>query len=116
MSETVKLNVGSIDDMGKRFIGAWKRLEQGDDVKETNLTFFDLREMVSALSPKRLELLRHIHAHPEKSISGVAKSLGRDYKRVHEDVSTLEHAGLLVRDGEFIKAPYDSVQANVSIA
>lgn len=78
MSETVKLNVGSIDDMGKRFVSAWHRLEQGEDVKETNLTFFDWGEMVSALSPKRLALLRHLHAQPEKSIAGIAKALGRD--------------------------------------
>ena len=29
MSEKVSLHVGSIDEMGKRFIGAWKRLESG---------------------------------------------------------------------------------------
>jgi predicted transcriptional regulator len=116
MSETIKVNVGSIDDMGKRFVDAWHSLDQGKDVKETNLTFFDWREMVSALSPKRLELLRNIHAQPAKSIAAIAKALGRDYKRVYEDVSALEHAGLLIRDGALIKAPYDIVQANVSLA
>jgi predicted transcriptional regulator len=115
MSETVKLKVGSIEEMGKRFIGAWHRLERGEEVRETNLTFFDWNEMVSALSPKRLELLRHVHAHPAKSIAELAKALGRDYKRVHEDVSVLEHAGLLVRVDDLIKAPYDNVQANVSL-
>jgi predicted transcriptional regulator len=79
------------------------------------LTFFNWSEMVSALSPKRLELLRHLHAHPEKSVASIAKALGRDYKRVHEDVSTLEHAGLLVREGNLIKAPFDNVQAIVPL-
>jgi len=85
-------------------------------VRETNLTFFDLGSMVSTLSPKRLELLRHVHGHPAKSVSELAKALGRDYKRVHEDVAVLEHAGLLVREDGLIKAPYDNVQANVSLA
>ncbi len=115
MSETVKLNVGSIDEMGKRFIDAWHKLERGEEVHETNLTFFELNEMVSTLSPKRLALLRHIHAHPAKSVAALAKTLARDYKRVHEDVSVLEHAGLLVREDRLIKAPYDHVQANVSL-
>jgi hypothetical protein len=57
MSETVKLNVGSIDDMGKRFVSAWHRLEQGADVKETNLTFFDWGEMVA--NPRDLAF-RHV--------------------------------------------------------
>ena len=69
MSETVNLHVGSIEEMGKRFIGAWYRLEHGEAVKETHLTFFDLETMMSTLSPKRLALLRHVHQHPAKTVS-----------------------------------------------
>ncbi|MCD6705646.1 MAG: hypothetical protein LT080_04220 [Thiobacillus sp.] len=56
MSETVNLHVGSIEEMGKRFTGAWHRLAHGEAVKETHLTFFDLETMMSTLSPKRLAL------------------------------------------------------------
>jgi len=115
MSETVNLHVGSIEEMGKRFIGAWHRLERGEEVKETHLTFFDLETMMATLSPKRLALLRHVHQHPAKTVAELAKTLGRDYKRVHDDGSTLSHAGLLVRDESGIRAPYDSVQAVVSL-
>lgn len=115
MSETVRLHVGSIDEMGKRFVGAWHRLERGKAVKETHLTFFSLEAMTSTLSPKRLELLKHVHSHPANTVAGLAKTLGRDYKRVHDDVSALIHAGLIVRDENGIRAPYDSVQATVSL-
>lgn len=115
MNETVKLHVGSIEDMGKRFIGAWHRLEHGEDAQETNLTFFSLEAMMSTLSPKRLALLRHVHRQPAHTIAELAKTLGRDYKRVHDDVSALAHAGLLVRDENGICAPYDNVQAIVSL-
>lgn len=115
MSETVNLHVGSVDEMGKRFIGAWHRLERGEKVRETNLTFFSLETMMATLSPKRLELLRHVHRQPAHTVAGLAKTLGRDYKRVHDDVTALAHAGLLVRDENGIRAPYDSVRANVSL-
>lgn len=115
MSGTVNLHVGSVDEMGKRFVGAWHRLERGESVDETHLTFFDLETMMATLSPKRLALLRHVHQHPAGSIAALAKTLGRDYKRVHEDVATLVHAGLLVRNEQGISAPYDSVQATVSL-
>lgn len=115
MSETVNLHVGSIEEMGKRFVGAWHRLERGEEVKETNLTFFSLETMMSTLSPKRLALLRYVHKQPAHTIAELAKTLGRDYKRVHEDVSALAHAGLIVRDENGIRAPYDSVQATVSL-
>lgn len=115
MSETVNLHVGSIEEMGKRFVGAWNRLERGEEVKETHLTFFSLETMMSTLSPKRLALLRHVHRQPARTIAGLAKTLGRDYKRVHEDVTALAHAGLIERDENGIRAPYDSVQATVSL-
>ena len=115
MTETVRLHVGSIDEMGTRFVGAWNRLERGKAVKETHLTFFSLEAMMSTLSPKRLELLKRVHRHPASNVSELAKTLGRDYKRVHDDVSVLAHAGLIVRDENGIRAPYDSVQAIVSL-
>lgn len=116
MSEKVNLHVGSTDEMGKRFIGAWNQLKSGKKVKETHLTFFSLEAMMATLSPKRLELLRHVHQHPAHTVSELARTIGRDYKRVHEDVSALAHAGLIVRDENGIHAPYDGVQAFVSLA
>jgi predicted transcriptional regulator len=114
MNEKVNLHVGSIDEMGGRFVDAWHRLERGEEVHETNLTFFDLETMMATLSAKRLELLRHVHRQPAHTVAELARALGRDYKRVHDDVTTLAHAGLLVRDEKGIRAPYDGVQANVS--
>jgi len=58
MKQTVRLHVGSVEEMGKRFVGAWRRLERGEKVRETHLTFFDLETMMATLSPKRLVLLK----------------------------------------------------------
>ena len=33
------------------------------------------------LTPRRLELLRHLHRHPVPSIAELARTLKRDYKR-----------------------------------
>ncbi len=115
MSGTINLHVGSVEDMGKRFVSAWHQLEQGATIDETHLTFLDLEAMVSTLSPKRLALLRHVRQHPADNVAALAKSLERDYKRVHEDVATLVHAGLLQRDAQGIRAPYDSVHTEVSL-
>lgn len=115
MSGTINLHVGSIEEMGKRFVDAWHKLEQGKAIDETHITFFDLETMVSTLSPKRLALLRDVRQHPASNIAVLSKRIGRDYKRVHEDVSALVHAGLLVRDEHGISAPYDSVRTEVSL-
>lgn len=115
MSGKINLHVGSLEDMGKRFVSAWHKLEQDEAVDEAHLTFLDLETLVATLSPKRLALLRHVRQHPAENIAALAKSVGRDYKRVHEDVVTLVHTGLLERDEQGIRAPYDSVHTEVSL-
>jgi predicted transcriptional regulator len=115
MSETVNLHVGSVEDMGKRFVDAWHRLERGEEVKETHLSFFSLETLLATFSPKRLELLRQVHRHPAESVSALARTLGRDYKRVHEDVAALTRAGLILRDEHGLRAPFDAVQATLSL-
>jgi predicted transcriptional regulator len=114
MSE-VKLHVGEIDEMGKRFIDAWKRVEKGQQVEERHLSFFSLDSMMATLSPKRLEILKHLHRHEEKNIATLARVLKRDYKRVYTDVEALAAAGLIERDAQGIRTLYESVQATVSL-
>lgn len=110
------VHVGSVQEMGRRFADAWHRAERGEKFSETHVTFLDLGAMQAALSPRRLELLRRLRHHGASSIRALATALGRDYKNVHEDVSELEAAGLLVREGRSLSAPWDEVQASVSLA
>jgi len=114
MSE-VKLHVGDIDDMGKRFIDVWKRLENGQQVEERHLSFFSLDAMMATLTQKRLEILKQLHRHQEKNVATLARTLNRDYKRVYTDVEALAAAGLIERDAQGIRTLYDSVQATVSL-
>lgn len=115
MSGTVKLHVGSVDEMGKRFVDAWHRSEGAEKVEEAHLTFLDLEAMRSALTPRRLDLLRRVHRRPAGTVADLARALKRDYKRVHDDVVALTHAGLIVSDENGIRAPFDSVQMIVSL-
>lgn len=111
----VQVNVGSLADMGKRFAGAWNRAAAGESVQETHVTFLDVQTMLDTLSPRRLELLRHVRQHGAANVRELAQTLGRDYKNVHQDVVVLESAGLLMRDGRKLAAPWDELQANVSL-
>lgn len=111
----VQVNVGSLADMGKRFAGAWNRAQAGEPVDETHVTFLDVQTMLDTLSPRRLDLLRHVRQHGAGNVRELAQALGRDYKNVHQDVATLETAGLLLRDGRELTAPWDALQANVSL-
>ena len=118
--KTVALHVGdSLDDIGKQFVDAWHRAEKDElrpDNAEIHLGFATWEAMVRVLSPKRLELLRHLHRHPAKNVRQLAASLGRDYRRVHDDVSALEEAGLLERDAEGLRADYEAFDVNMRVA
>lgn len=111
----VQVHVGSIADMGKRFTSAWNRAAAGKKVAETNVTFLDVQTMIDTLSPRRLDLLKHVRQHGSDSVKALAVALERDYKNVHNDVAVLESAGLLVRDGRKLSAPWDELSASVSL-
>ena len=110
-----QINAGSLADMGKRFVTAWKQAEAGEAVNQTHITFLNVQTMFETLSPHRIDLLRHVRQHSAGNVRELAQALGRDYKNVHQVVATLQSAGLLVRDGRKLTAPWDELQANVSL-
>jgi predicted transcriptional regulator len=109
------VHVGGARDMGQRFSEAFRRAAAGEDFEEQHVTFLSLEEMLSALTPKRLELLRYLRKNEVDSIKALAQELGRDYKRVHEDVKILETAGLIVREAGRFGAPWAEIAAEVAL-
>jgi predicted transcriptional regulator len=115
ITNKVQVSVGSLADMGNRFASAWNRAAVGEQVSETHVTFLDVQTMLNALSPRRLDLLRHVRQHGAGNVRALSQALKRDYKNVHKDVAMLEAAGLLQRDGRNLTAPWDELQASVSL-
>jgi len=104
---------GSLGDVGQRFIGTWKRAGRGGPVHETHATFLNLEAMQATRSPRRPDLLRHVRQHGATSVRSPAAKLGRDCTNAHGDMAALEAAGLRVREGRRLAAPWDAVQARV---
>ncbi|SOE86961.1 Helix-turn-helix domain-containing protein [Burkholderia sp. YR290] len=111
----LKVHVGSLRDAGERFAAAWERAEKGDVFEERHVTFLSWDELVKTLTPKRLELLRHVHREGAESVKALAKALSRDYSNVHDDVAALEAAGLIVREGTRLSAPWDTLTTELSL-
>lgn len=117
MTKQLQVHVGeTMDDVGARAVAAWHRMGRGEAVQEKHVSFETWETMVRVLSPKRLELLRHVHRDPAKNIRTLALALGRNYRRVHEDVAALEAAGLLDRDQEGLRAEYDAFDIAMRVA
>lgn len=120
MPDDLKVHIGEgAHDVGARFVAAWKRAERGELTvasAEHHVSFEDFATFARTMSPKRVALLRHLHRRPAKSVRALALALGRDYRRVHQDVEALSAAGLLERDAEGLRTGYDTVHVETRIA
>jgi len=116
MTKKIEVHVDGLTEMGRRFADAWHRTEAGEVVDEAHVTFLSYEAMTETLSPRRLELLRYLRQHGAASVRGLASSLKRDYKNVHQDVCALEAGGLLVREGRRLTTPWNEVQASINLA
>jgi predicted transcriptional regulator len=116
----LQVHVGdTLDDMGRRFVDAWHRAERGELTKENaerHVGFENFATFSRIMTPRRLELLRHVHRQPARSIRALAMALGRDYRRVHQDVEALVQAGLLDRDEEGLRADYETLKMETRFA
>lgn len=106
---------GSIEDDAAAFVDAWHRAERGDPVGERTLAFESWEGLASVMTGERYRLLRHLHKHPEPSISALARSLRRQYRRVHADVAALEEAGLLDRSRGMVRTTTDRISADIRL-
>ena len=91
-------------------IDTWHKAEAGEGVTP-RLSFGSIRDLFSAITEKRLELLRHVAERQERlNIRQVAQALGRDYKNVYTDVSELEELGLIEKsETGLLTVPYDEI-------
>jgi predicted transcriptional regulator len=108
---TLQIHVGDkFAEPERRVMDAIARHDKGEEVVEHHLTFENWQTFARVMTANRLELLRHVHRTAPRSVLAVARALGRDYKRVHEDVEALVAAGLLDRDESGLRADYDAIQ------
>ena len=115
--DEVKLVVGgSLADDLAAFRSAWERAERGEEVPTERVLAFESWEgLASVLTGERYRLLRHLHAHPEPSVSALARSLGRQFRRVHADVKALEDAGLVDRSTGAVRTTADRLTAEIRL-
>lgn len=97
------------------FADTWRRVETNEDVTP-RLVFASLHDLFSALTEKRLELMRFVAAHEGLNTNQLARKLERNYKNVHTDVTALVELGLLERSEQgTLTAPFDEIVIHAGI-
>ena len=106
------IGVQSLDGFfqeGKNFA---RRVDAGEKMHEADLelSFSTPAQLVSELSPKRMELLQVLKKVGPLSVRALAKMMRRNYSNVHADVRRLIEHGLIEKDAsDQVFVPWDDV-------
>lgn len=120
----ITLKVKALDEMAADFKRTWKEAGRGKPVPEAaeTICFDSVEDMHRFLSPERIRLLKTVHEMKPRSISELAKMLGRDRKNVTEDVKMLEGVGLIERKADSkgkekveLVVDYDRIQMDIAV-
>ena len=102
----------AIDEMKE---SALRAFETGEYQGEQH-TFATLTQLFETFSPKRWELIQKLQTLGPSSLRGLARALGRDVKRVHEDAAALLAEGIIERNDEKkLFVPFDSFHIKVDL-
>ena len=102
----------AFDDAKEQLLAAWRTGAYQGEVLE----FESPAALFRVLTPRRWELVERLQAAGPQSIRGLGRLLGRDVKRVHEDVMTLIDFGLIERgdDGK-VAVPFEEIRADFAL-
>ena len=99
-------------EAGAGFVEAWNTGKSKTDL----FTFSSPAQLFSVLTPRRWDLIERLQAVGATSLRGLARELGRDVKRLHEDVAVLLDWGLIERtEDRKIVVPYGVIHADFDI-
>jgi len=111
------VKVSSLEDSLGKFKNVWERAEKGKkfDAPVEILSFENASTLMKMLSPKRLELLKMLHALGAISIRHLAKELHRDYSNVHQDVKALNQIGIVLKKDSKYYVPWQTIVTEISL-
>ena len=98
----------------KGALRAMAQAAKADEYQGEVLNFESPGHFFGQLSEKRWDIVRAAQGKGELSVRELARAVGRDVKRVHEDVVILAELGMLERtEGGGVICPYSSMHIDM---
>ena len=98
---------------------AAERFKKNLEIRQKSTSGFHLQlpcSIVFGISPKRWQLIEHLQHLGPSTIRGLARSLDRDVKRVHDDVTAMIDWGLVERnDDGMVHVPYSVIHTEFDL-
>jgi predicted transcriptional regulator len=110
------IEIASNQDMHRRAVATARALAAGTvETADFVLGFESAAQVFAELTPERLRTLETLRRGGTQSIYALARALGRNYSNVHGDVQRLIALGLVERDGEGVRVPFDALEIHVPL-
>ncbi len=113
----IKVGVRPVREAAREFIAVCEAIEKGHrPAPIERIDFDDLMTFARVLTPRRLELLRALHAGGKMSTRTLARKLKRDLKNVEADVHLLVRTGLIEAQRGRVHVPWETVTLSAQIS
>jgi predicted transcriptional regulator len=113
------LTISIEPDPGKMREASRKRVLKALETGEYQGSFFTFstpQQLFAVFSPKRWELMEKLQAVGPSSLRGLARTLGRDVKRVHQDVTALIAEGVIERnESNKLVVPFERIHVSFDL-
>lgn len=111
------IEIAGNQDMHRRAVAAARALAAGKiEAVDLRIGFESAAQVFAEFTAERLRTLETLRREGTQSIYMLAKSLGRNYSNVHGDVQRLIALGLVERDGDGVRVPFDELEIHVPLA
>ncbi len=93
-----------------------RRLDRGADYQGEFHYFENLALLFTVFTPRRWELIQKLQVLGPSSLRGLARALGRDVKRVHEDAAAMLKEGIIERNADKkLFVPFERIHIDVNL-
>ena len=97
-----------LQEMRQSFKQAWTGGGAANPI--TTISFSNASQLFAVFTPKRWELIEQLQRLGPSSIRGLTRELGRDVRRVHDDITVLVEWRIVERNDEGkVFVPYDVI-------
>jgi predicted transcriptional regulator len=110
------IEIASNQDMHRRAVAAARALAAGKlETADLRIGFESAAQVFAELTAERLRTLETLRREGAQSVYALAKALGRNYSNVHGDVQRLIALGLVERDDDGVRVPFDELEIHVPL-
>ena len=114
----LSIGISTLEESLKETLDASRRAKKRLPTGPVHRIDFTTQEtLFSALSPKRLQLLRYLRQHGPMSARQLSKNLARDYKNIQGDIQMLLRLDIIYidADGRYL-VPWDEITIQLALA